>query len=54
MLHFKRLVETITQFVDYVKARLMSQLIKGISSVLLKLLKYFNGTIIPKFLFHPL
>ena len=36
----------ITQSLDHVKIRLTSQLIKGISSVLQKLLKYFNGTII--------
>ena len=32
--------------IDHVKIRLTSQLIKGISSVLPKLLKYFSGTII--------
>ena len=31
---------------DHVKIKLTSQLIKGISRVLQKLLKYFNGTII--------
>ena len=31
---------------DHVKIRLASQLIKGISRVLQKLLKYFSGTII--------
>ena len=36
----------ITQSLDYVKIRLTSQLVKGISSVLQKLLKYFRGTII--------
>ena len=36
----------ITQSLDHVKIRLTSQLIIGISSVLQKLLKYFNGTII--------
>ena len=36
----------ITQVDDHVKMRLTSQLIEGISSVLQKLLKYFNGTII--------
>ena len=35
-----------TQFADQVKIRLTSQLIKGISRVLKKLAKYFNGTII--------
>ena len=35
-----------TPFYDHVKIRLTSQLIKGISKVLQKLLKYFNGTII--------
>ena len=38
--------EEITQFSDQVKMRLLSQLIKGISRVLQKLLKYFNGTAI--------
>ena len=37
--------EEITQVGDHVK-RLTSQLINGISRVLQKLLKYFNGTII--------
>ena len=37
---------TITQVDDHVKIKLTSQLIKGISIVLQKLLKYFNGTII--------
>ena len=36
----------ITQVDDHVKMRLTSQLINGISRVLQKLLKYFNGTII--------
>ena len=36
----------ITQVDDHVKIRLTSQLINGISRVLQKLLKYFNGTII--------
>ena len=36
----------ITQFADHVKIRLTSQLIKGISRVLHKLLKCFKGTII--------
>ena len=38
--------EEITQDSDHVKIRLTSQLINGISRVLQKLLKYFNGTII--------
>ena len=36
----------ITQFLDQVKISSISQLIKGISRVLQKLLKYFSGTII--------
>ena len=36
----------ITQVDDHIKIKLTSQLIKGISRVLKKLLKYFNGTII--------
>ena len=36
----------ITQSLDHVKIRLTSQLINSTSSVLQKLLKYFNGTII--------
>ena len=36
----------ITHFSDQVKMRLISQLIKGISRALQKLLKYFNSTII--------
>ena len=36
----------ITQSLEYVKIRLTSQLINGISRVLQKLLKYFNGAII--------
>ena len=35
-----------TQFADQFKISSTSQLIKGISRVLQKLLKYFNGTII--------
>ena len=47
-----------TQVDDHVKIRLTSQLIKGISKVLQKLLKYFSGTIIstsfvPPFLVRP-
>ena len=34
-----------TKFLDYVKIRLISQLINGISGVLQKLLRYFNGTL---------
>ena len=40
------LVPTRTQVDDHVKIRLTSQLIKGISKTLQKLLKYFSGTII--------
>ena len=40
------LVQIITQFLDQVKISSTSQLIKGISRVLQKLLRYFNGTII--------
>ena len=36
----------ITQFADHVKINSTSQLIKGISRVLQKLLRYFSGTII--------
>ena len=36
----------ITQVDDHVKSSLTSELIKGISRVLQKLLKYFSGTII--------
>ena len=47
ILNFPSPVElVITQSLDQVKIRLTSQLINGISSVLQKLLKYFNGTII--------
>ena len=35
-----------THFSDYDKIRFISQLINGMSSVLQKLLKYFNGTTI--------
>ena len=38
--------EEITHFLDQVKFRLISQLINGISRVVQKLLKYFNGTAI--------
>ena len=36
----------ITQVDDHAKIRITSQLINGISRVLQKILKYFNGTII--------
>ena len=36
----------LTQVDEHVKTRLTSQLIKGISKVLQKLLKFFSGTII--------
>ena len=36
----------IKQLAEHVKMRLISQLINGISRILQKLLKYFNGTII--------
>ena len=38
--------EETTQPLDHAKIRLTSQLINSISSVLQKMLKYFNGTII--------
>ena len=44
----------ITQSSDHVKIRLTSQLIKSISSVFQKLLKYFNGTIISTSFVFPL
>ena len=44
----------ITQSSDHVKIRLTSQLIKGISSVLQKFLKYFRGTIISTSFVFPL
>ena len=40
---------TIIQFLDHFNWRIVSQLIEGISSVLQKLLRYFNGTIISTF-----
>ena len=43
----------ITQVDDHVKMRLTSQLIKGISRVLQKLLKYFNGTVISTYFSLP-
>ena len=39
----------IAQLVDQVRVRLILQLIKGISRVIQKLLKYFNGTAISAF-----
>ena len=42
---FKTVLVT-TQSLDQVKIKLTSQLLNGISSVLQKLLNYFNGTII--------
>ena len=36
--------EEITQFLDQVKIRLISQLIKDILRAIQKLIKYFNGT----------
>ena len=42
-----------THFSDQVKMRLISQLIKDISRVLQKLLKYFNGTTISTFFVPP-
>ena len=36
----------ITQFTNHVRTRVISKLIKGISNVLQKLLKYFNSTAI--------
>ena len=38
---------------DHVKMRLISQLISGISRVLQKLVKYFNGTAISTFFVLP-
>ena len=47
-------VELVMAHVDgHVKIKLTSQLIKGISRVLQKLLKYFNGTIISTFFSLP-
>ena len=43
------IVATISQFSYQFRSRLISQLIKGISSVLQKLLRYCNGTIISTF-----
>ena len=43
---YETLLYPITQFSDQVKKRLTSQLLKGISRVLQKLLEYFNRTII--------
>ena len=47
------LVLIITQFSDPVKISSTSQLIKGISRVLQKILKYFSGTIISTFSVSP-
>ena len=44
--------EEIAQSSDLVKSRLILQLINGISKVLQKLLKYFNGTTISTFLHY--
>ena len=44
----------ITQSLDHVKMRLISQLINGISSVLQKLLNYFTGTFISTSFVFPL
>ena len=44
----------ITQFSDQVKIKLIAQLINCISSVIQKLLEYFNGTIILTFSFSVL
>ena len=41
--------EEITQFLDQVKIRLISQLINDILRAIQKLLKYFNGTDISKY-----
>ena len=43
---FAILPDDITQFADQMRIRLFSQSIKGISGLLQKLLKYFNGTAI--------
>ena len=43
----------ITQSLDHVVSRLISQLTNGISRVLQKVLKYFNGTIVSKFFILP-
>ena len=50
---FATLVLIITKFPDHVKISSTSQLIKGISRVLQKLLKYFSGTIISTFSMSP-
>ena len=47
------LLAFITQFSHQFQSRVISQLIKGISRVLQKLLRYFNGTVISTF-FLPL
>ena len=41
--------EEVTQSAEEVRMRLISQLIKGISRVLQRLLKYFNDTVISTF-----
>ena len=43
------MVATITQFSDQFNLRIISQLFKGISIVLQKLLRYFNGIIVSTF-----
>ena len=45
-LDFDLLQYQLQELLDHFNWRIISQLIKGISSVLLKLLRYFNGTII--------
>ena len=45
--------EEIAQSSDLVKSRLILQLINGISKVLQKLLKYFNGTVFSTFYVLP-
>ena len=45
---FPTVLDAITRFLDQVRIRLISQLIKGISRVFQKLLTYFNGTNISK------
>ena len=42
-------LDAIAQFLDQGRISLVSQLIKGISRVLQKLLRYFNGTVISTF-----
>ena len=38
----------ITKFADHIRIKLISQLNKGVSSVLQKLLKHFNGAVASK------